>query len=79
MEVSKVSKPRENDKNAKWKLFNDPQALKAILAFLEATKIGIKPEWEEEEEENLRNLDSWSLEFTDNSDLEEESELKGVG
>ena len=79
LEISKVSKPKENDENAKWKLFNDPQALKAILAFLEATKIGIKPEWEEEEEENLLNLDSWNLDSTDSSDLEDKSELEGVG
>jgi hypothetical protein len=48
---------RIKDKEAKFKLFNNPHAFKAILAFLDATKIGINPNWEERKEENLRELD----------------------
>lgn len=73
LEASKVSKPSENSKEAKLKLFNNPQAFKAILSFLNATKIGIKSEYEEEEEENLQDLDSWNLDST------EDSESEGVG
>ena len=46
------------NKDTKTELFNDPQAFKAILAFLDATKIGIKPLYKEEKEQNRVNLDS---------------------
>jgi hypothetical protein len=70
LEKSNISKPRKDDKEAKSKLFNNPKAFKAILAFLNATKIGTKPDWEERERENLRNLDSWDIES--NSSISEE-------
>ena len=53
-----MSKPSIFNKDTKIELFNDPQAFKAILAFLDATKIGIKPLYEEEEEQNRVNLNS---------------------
>ena len=70
LENSKVEKPRNEDKEAKFKLFNNPNAFKAILAFLSSTKIGIKPDWEERERENLENLDSWEIESLGGSDTE---------
>ena len=70
LEELKVSKPRNNDKEAKLKLFNNPKAHKAILTFLNDTQIGTKPDWEQEEEENIRNIDSWDTETIEESDSE---------
>ena len=62
---------------ARFKLFNNSIALKAILAFLNVTKIGIKSDLEEEERENLRNLD---LQKTDSmSSFINSSTLEGIG
>ena len=58
LEASKVFKPRIFDKNSKTELFNNPQAFRAILAFLDAIKIGIKLSWKEIEEADQINLDS---------------------
>ena len=70
-----MSKPSIFNKDTKTELFNNPQAFKAILAFLNATKIGIKPLLEEEEEQNRVNLDSWNLDSSsDDFSSEEESE-----
>ena len=75
LENAKVSKPRTEDKEAKFKLFNNPHAFKAILAYISGTKIGTKPDWEERERENERNLDSLDLEsYSSNSENEEEEE-----
>ena len=40
------------------------------MAFLNSTKIGIKPDWEQEEEENIRNIDSWEIESIEGLDSE---------
>ena len=53
-----MSRPSIFNKNTKTELFNNPQTFKAILAFLDATKIGIKPLLKEEKEQNRANLDS---------------------
>ena len=66
----KDPKPRNNDKEAKFKLFNNSRAFKAILTFLNSTKIGIKPDWEQEEEEITRNMDSWDIESIEGLDSE---------
>ena len=83
---SKMSIPTIFNKDTKTELFNDPQAFRAILAFLNATKIGIKPLYEEEEEENRRNLDSWNLDSISEGsssgieyESEGETEIEGVG
>ena len=79
LENAKISKPRTEDKEAKFKLFKNPHAFKAILAYLSQTKIGIKPDWEERERENERNLDSWDLEsYSSNSENEEEEEEEEI-
>ena len=45
------------DKEARFKLFNNSSAFRAILAFLAETKIEIKPDWEERETDSLKETD----------------------
>ena len=74
-----MSKPLIFNKNTKIELFRNPQAFKAILTFLDATKIGIKPLYKEEKEQNRVNLNSWNLNSSSNgsnSEEESESEIK---
>lgn len=70
LEESKTPRPRNNDKEAKFKLFNNSKAFKAILDFLNSTQIGTKPDWEQQEEENIRNIDSWDIESIEGLDSE---------
>ena len=81
-----MSIPTIFNKDTKTELFNDPQAFRAILAFLNAIKIGIKPLYKEEEEENRRNLDFWNLDSISEGsssgieyESEGETEIEGVG
>ena len=60
-------------------MFNNPQAFKTILTFLDATKIGIKPLLEEKKKQNRVNLDSWNLDSSSddyNSKEGSESEIE---
>jgi hypothetical protein len=68
-EIAKLGllKPRNGDKIDKDKLFNNPQAYNAILAFLDATNIGLRVNNNEEEEEEAYNQDSWDLESLNSS------------
>jgi hypothetical protein len=50
-----LSKPRNKDKIDKNKLFNNPHAYNAILAFLDATNIGLRVNNNEREEEEVCN------------------------
>ena len=58
LKESKTLRPRNNNKEAKFKLFNNSKAFKAILTFLNDTQIEIKSDWEQGKEENIRNIDS---------------------
>jgi hypothetical protein len=53
-----LSRPRNKDKIDKNKLFDNSQAYNAILAFLDATDIGLRVNNNEREEEDARNQDS---------------------
>jgi hypothetical protein len=59
-EIAKLglSKPRNKDKIDKNKLFNNLYAYNAILAFLDATDIGLRVNNNEREEEEAYNQDS---------------------
>jgi hypothetical protein len=56
-----VQIPRMNEERPKNKLFNTPRAVKPILDFINATKIGRRPEEDEEEEREWDRLDRWDL------------------
>ena len=49
------------DKGSQMRLFNDKRATKAILAYLGATDIGLKPNWEEEDLEEFERADNWGI------------------
>jgi hypothetical protein len=59
-EIAKLGllKPRNKDKIDKNKLFNNPHTYNAILAFLDATEIGLRINNNEREEEETHNQDS---------------------
>ena len=59
------------DKEARFKLFNNSSASRAILVFLAETKIGIKPDWEERGRNSLEEIDSWDLESISSSSQSE--------
>ena len=52
-----LARPRKSDQKEKDKLFENPKTYKAILAFIESTKIGLKPNFEEIEREELNRFD----------------------
>jgi hypothetical protein len=62
-----LSRPQNGDKIDKNKLFNNSQAYNAILAFLDATDIGLRANNIKEEEEEAYNQDSWDLESLNSS------------
>jgi hypothetical protein len=68
-EIAKLGLPRPQNKDIidKNKLFNNPQAYNAILAFLDATDIGLRVNNNEREEEDAYNQDSWDLESLNSS------------
>jgi hypothetical protein len=63
----RLSKPRNKDKTDKNKLFNNLHAYNAILAFLDATNIGLRVNNNEREEEEAYNQDSLDLKSLNNS------------
>ena len=68
-EIAKLGlpRPRNKDKIDKNKLFDNPQAYNAILAFLDATDIGLRVNNNAREEEDAHNQDSWDLESLNSS------------
>jgi hypothetical protein len=63
-----IARPISTDKGAKTRLFKDKKASKAILAFLERTKIGLRPNWEELELENQEKTDNWGIDLLENEE-----------
>ena len=56
-----IARPLSTEDKAKTRLFNDKNASKAILAYLEATEIGLRPNWKELDLENRKRADNWGI------------------
>ena len=69
-----LARPRKSDNKEKKKLFENSKLYKAILAFLKSTKIGLKPNFEEIEENERNRLDFWGIEELDEKDDTDNSE-----
>jgi len=57
-----IARPVTRDQNAKNLIFNNKKASKAVLVFLNTTRIGLRPDSEEEEQEARIRLDNWGIE-----------------
>jgi hypothetical protein len=68
-------RPRDGGQIDKDKLFNNLLAYNVILAFLDATDIGLRANNMEKEEEKAYNQDSWDLESLNSSISTIESSL----